>query len=276
MHSDAFLPEPSMAPSLSGEIEQEMGRKTATVPEPEDDDDYSQGSLLFPAVPSPNPTLLLLHSASSDPERRRTLSASSAPANNRYSTTSTTYGGDSEAAQYGADLAAETRSLFMGGSRPPSTLRQTHRRNQHASLAFSVTSEADTVASASALGYLFLEDAGDESATSQADMMSPSPERESTVRTVPERRPGGHSSRPIRSMYGVVQTDEPPVPTIPVSFGDTDVHYRGHSQHLNSEEAWYFLRQLVGEELRLEEGMLWKLSSLLVEEEEEDLFAGAA
>ncbi|KAL8293572.1 hypothetical protein RQP46_000273 [Phenoliferia psychrophenolica] len=276
-----------MPTSLSGEIEQEMGRQDQKSAALDLEDDLLPHSLLFPSVPPPHPTGRSPYDRNPSVNHRRTLSAASASAvnHNRYSSASSNYDGgvvgeeqDHAAAlqeQYGAEADAETRSIFIGGSRPPSTLRQTGQRNHHrASTAFSIASEAETIASASALGYLFLSDPGDESATSPSDNnMSPIPDIAPTLRNVTRSTAGERSSSRIRSMH-VSPEGAPPVPAIPAEiYGGTNVHYKGESQHFNSEEAWYFLRHLVGEELKAEEGMLWRLRSL-VGDEQEDMFAG--
>ncbi|GAA5950277.1 hypothetical protein JCM21900_001099 [Sporobolomyces salmonicolor] len=57
----------------------------------------------------------------------------------------------------------------------------------------------------------------------------------------------------------------PPVPSVP---HDHDVGERA-GDDFSKEEAWYFLRALVGQEIRHEEGLLWKLKDL---DAKEDVF----
>lgn len=278
MLPEAYLPKSPIPSSLSVEFEREMGRKSAAHDLDDEDDWQAQSSIMFPTPPTTSSFPL----APDSRHHSRTFSSSSAPAVNRYARSAANDGGGiseaDEPAGYGADSGAETRSIHMGGSRPPSTLRQSTRRPyKRSSVAFSVASEADTVATG--LGYLFLNDIGDDSATTPTDEMPQDPDAVPAVRSVQRTTADERSTRPVRSMYVAVENElEPPVPAIPASivdgmYGGTAVRYKGESQHFNSEQAWYYLRELVGEELRLEEGVLWKLSSLAGDEE--DMFAGA-
>lgn len=261
------LSTPSQA-SLLSEIEQEMGRaetarhavdqlelEDATPFQPAD-------SVLFP---------------SRQPAHRRTTSSASAPGNARFSSSSDNNGAAwyhdvQPRAQYGAEADDEARSLKLGGSRPPSRLQSRQTVNRRLST-FSVASD-----SGSAIGYLaYLFPRGDGAASSSPGPMvddNPPVGRDlARGRSVRKGKGVERSSRPTMSMYGVLE-NAPPVPRLPEAVADSmrgATPIQGESEHLDSEQAWYFLRTLVGEELKHEEGLLWKLTSL---DAGEDMFAG--
>lgn len=66
----------------------------------------------------------------------------------------------------------------------------------------------------------------------------------------------------IPSAQGLVdeRLQSPPVPPLPPS--DDEEQREERTAALSPEEAWYTLRALVGEEMRLEQGALWRLKDL--------------
>ncbi|KAM0748676.1 hypothetical protein T439DRAFT_69984 [Meredithblackwellia eburnea MCA 4105] len=261
-------------------------------------DSEAQGaSILFPLTPSHNHHKQQRRGHHQH-HRRANSASSDTGAAHRLSSTSSAYGGlDASTAAsspdkgvgYGVGENAETRSIKMGGSRPPSALRQSHRAGGGGILANNTNrasfAESDT-GTVAGLGYLFLNNNQEDNAMlgsarkgildGEGDGATPDGSILNGRTANRLRRNHGSAARANGSMGHATTGSEPPVPPLPGAiadavYGGTALHYKGQSQHFDSEEAWYFLRALVGEELRFEEGQLWRLETLDSLDDSEDM-----
>ncbi|KAK4699507.1 hypothetical protein P7C70_g6753, partial [Phenoliferia sp. Uapishka_3] len=176
-----------------------------------------------------------------------------------------TYGAGDEAS------GAETRSIRMGGERPLSATFREGATNKRYS---GMSEGGETIAS---LGYLFLDDPRHAAASDERHLSGIGEQDNGftpVVRDVRSTTRAMTGGQPARSHYGMFESG-PSVPPFPGASGEEmrDSFDERGRRVLGKEEAWYFLRELVGQELKLEEGLLWKLSSLVAEDEEEDMFA---
>lgn len=180
------------------------------------------------------------------PPRSRATSVSSAPTARRQDSSRRLSLGNGPQDGYGQD-DAEAQSIRLAGSRPPSrryTRPGGHARND---------SMYSTNSQMQGAGYLYLDHSIAEDVDAPRLMSSP------------RRGKGVIQSRArIPSAQGLLDepADAPSAPPL-VSDEDEDEEQREErTAALSSEEAWYFLRSLVGEEIRVEQSALWRLKDL--------------
>ncbi|GAA6001489.1 hypothetical protein JCM10207_006692 [Rhodosporidiobolus poonsookiae] len=128
---------------------------------------------------------------------------------------------------YGGAEEEDGRSLKLGGSRPPSrtTVHPRGPNGVHPAAASSV-SVGNQSTKTTALDYLFMDDGRNGHASG-------------------EGRNGYENGGEYGAVDGYADEDGPRT-----------------SSNFSKEEAWYFLRALIGREIQHEEGLLWKLSEL--------------
>ncbi|KDE07818.1 hypothetical protein MVLG_01913 [Microbotryum lychnidis-dioicae p1A1 Lamole] len=218
----------------------------------------------------------------------RSGSSASAPVaptlNKRASTTST-----NQPNPYGAGDEAETSSVAMAGSRPPSTTSfrnkvsrplNSHRRTESNTGQSVVDSDyavehdeaayggrANLASKKARTGGYFFHDQSMPPGTVNGSKRSKSVSASQTaVNRAREEAPNPTQSRP-----GTVNGGRNGYPDQTEIEGVEDTAEAEREDTLDREEAWYMLRALVGLELDREESQLWKLKDL---DAREDLFRG--
>ncbi|KAM0791448.1 hypothetical protein ACM66B_005903 [Microbotryomycetes sp. NB124-2] len=171
-------------------------------------------------------------------------------------------------------IQGDDASFRLAGSRPgsrssqqgPTTSRTHGRKRSSASgaRASKRTSRGSQYSQASAeraaspygdnnFGYLFIDAAIDEDDTTGTE--DEGRLRESAVN---HNRVSVTEAKRMRSYQGLLDQS----PQVGTDVDDDNERKQDRSESLSPEEAWYLLRALVGEELKVENNMLWKLRDL--------------